>query len=952
MSSSTFDDVLTSLQSVQDSTKLLKLLIEVRKRVDVDCAKNNDNITKIRERGSFKQIISSLQTSKKGIINVSLSILGNCCLDARCARDVVTQYGILSNLNQLLKRYPKEDSINGRVFRIVGNLCQHKDQWTKVIMDKKPQIVIHIVKVLKDSVEEENGKVSEATVKMGVRSLRELLSRETLETLVETYGVLKTVGMLLIKYGTIWQATKQGDGVVLNIIKLLHEYSRYRHYPSILEMRNTSKGDSIAYLSKILLVSPRQVVKIVMNFLRISQLKSDLPVPEIFDSFVKVLRDESIIEEFNSTCEECIKCLCYLLDHPGNRENERCGESIPLLITVLQGLTFENNRKIECSLLIMSTLGKCRYSSNLIAAQIKCNAVTVLTEKLKLIVGAVQPLNLTHKCNKKEKTNLIARFKGVKKIKLSDDCDNEREIISSSSSTEEFDQLYSSNVRYDFSPASSNDSDVLSCTSGLSPQSSPRFQFSEISGSDSDDYSPVCSEVDPNDFSLPLVEDDCTNPEPEPKNSDDIPDNPEDLQSFSVDSYTVKQIKKKLIIEILDLLKTYVKIKPPITQLGAPELLLGLIKSSGYFDWGHTSTILNIVEIVEKIFESHDYLLPLMKTDFIPAVYDRAKTLRNAWCSKCRDFQCISSIIIRKITELAESGGGKGDIAHKLLRGDIETKQQLTLVIPYIIRDRSILVKLMLNCGGLEILMQLLNDDSHLQNKSIKVLCVLASQKLGIPNPQQVSSSYKSNLIDNEPPMSSTLVTFKLDDGSLVRADRDLLSKNSDFFARLLNGAFKESCQDVITLPNVTNKALEYLLQFIKCDIDKTKIVDIELDLDTHLDVIGLCDRFLMEEYRVYLTDCVEKFRLRWDTIPTIYNWSLESRTNLLRVECIAFALVGNIVDRERFEMFKNLFELGFTEELLGDIKELLVRYMTVNQFCYCKRKKGRSCDETLRCIY
>ena len=89
MSSSTFDDVLTSLQSVQDSTKLLKLLIEVRKRVDVDCAKNNDNITKIRERGSFKQIISSLQTSKKGIINVSLSILGNCCLDARCARDVV-----------------------------------------------------------------------------------------------------------------------------------------------------------------------------------------------------------------------------------------------------------------------------------------------------------------------------------------------------------------------------------------------------------------------------------------------------------------------------------------------------------------------------------------------------------------------------------------------------------------------------------------------------------------------------------------------------------------------------------------------------------------------------------------------------------------------------------------------------------------------------------------------
>lgn len=61
-------------------------------------------------------------------------------------------------------------------------------------------------------------------------------------------------------------------------------------------MRNTDKGDAIVYLSRILLVSPRQVVKIVMNFLKISQLKSDLPIPEIFDSFVTVLRNDSIVK--------------------------------------------------------------------------------------------------------------------------------------------------------------------------------------------------------------------------------------------------------------------------------------------------------------------------------------------------------------------------------------------------------------------------------------------------------------------------------------------------------------------------------------------------------------------------------------------------------------------------------------------------------------------------------
>lgn len=250
-------------------------------------------------------------------------------------------------MNQLLKRFPKEDSINGRIFRIIGNVCQHEDPWANVIIDKKPQIVIHIVKYLKESLDEENVRFSEATLIMGIRALRQLLNRNTLEPLVTTYGVLKTVGMLLIKYGSIWQATKEGETILNNIIKLLHEYSRYRYYPSIQEMRTTEKGDSIVYLSKILLVAPRQIVKIVMNFLKISQLKSDLPIPEMFDSFIDVLSNDTIVQEFNPTCEECIKCLCHLLDHPGNRENERCGVSIPLLINVLSGLSFESNNRVS-----------------------------------------------------------------------------------------------------------------------------------------------------------------------------------------------------------------------------------------------------------------------------------------------------------------------------------------------------------------------------------------------------------------------------------------------------------------------------------------------------------------------------------------------------------------------------------------------------------------------------
>lgn len=58
-----------------------------------------------------------------------------------------------------------------------------------------------------------------------------------------------------------------------------------------------------------------------------------------------------------------------------------------------------------------------------------------------------------------------------------------------------------------------------------------------------------------------------------------------------------------LIVEIVDLLKTYVRIKPPIAQLGSCELLLSLIKSSGCFEWPKSSEIFDIANLVYEILE-------------------------------------------------------------------------------------------------------------------------------------------------------------------------------------------------------------------------------------------------------------------------------------------------------------------------------------------------------------
>lgn len=77
-------------------------------------------------------------------------------------------------MGQLLNLHPEEDSINGRVFRIIGNLCHHKDQWANIIIDQQPSIITHGVELLrnfsKDETLQKNN--SEGTILMILRALR------------------------------------------------------------------------------------------------------------------------------------------------------------------------------------------------------------------------------------------------------------------------------------------------------------------------------------------------------------------------------------------------------------------------------------------------------------------------------------------------------------------------------------------------------------------------------------------------------------------------------------------------------------------------------------------------------------------------------------------------------------------------------------------------------------
>lgn len=194
MSNSSLEGAIAVVQQQRVPRGTLKALITIRSLVE--WPKHKQNITRLRESGCLKQITAVLTTTpQRQCIDLALSILGNCLMDRTCTVEVVscffthlnhqvivltswlqiTQHNILSALNQLLKKYSKEDSINGRAFRVIGNICQHREQWATIVIDKKPFIITHLVDVVtKASREElpEGEKISEATITTALRALR------------------------------------------------------------------------------------------------------------------------------------------------------------------------------------------------------------------------------------------------------------------------------------------------------------------------------------------------------------------------------------------------------------------------------------------------------------------------------------------------------------------------------------------------------------------------------------------------------------------------------------------------------------------------------------------------------------------------------------------------------------------------------------------------------------
>lgn len=89
MGESHFDSAMASLRKPQESRRLLKILVVLRK--EMEWPKDRLNMVKFYDNGCMKQLIACMQRDNGSVLDVCLSILGNCAMERYISRNLVSE---------------------------------------------------------------------------------------------------------------------------------------------------------------------------------------------------------------------------------------------------------------------------------------------------------------------------------------------------------------------------------------------------------------------------------------------------------------------------------------------------------------------------------------------------------------------------------------------------------------------------------------------------------------------------------------------------------------------------------------------------------------------------------------------------------------------------------------------------------------------------------------------
>ena len=630
----------------------------------------------------------------------------------------------------------------------------------------------------------------------------------------------------------------------------------------------------------------------------------------------------------------CINIICLSSENACNRGKLRRSGVFKSLLAIAN----TSNCDKELALLIF-TFYQFRFDQLGLDAFLELGFINVL---IKVLGNLIETKEVDH--IKFDDPSLDEERKEEQKIKQ-----KKRSIVELQSS---FNSV-SKYMRYDSgSPSSSSNGYQYSPSrsSGYSPFSSPSRSYQDCDDSDSDIYSPVCSDNEDEgskqpDFDILTflyetseigaseklkdddnektvddsmeIDDDASNLTVKDDEAHNIEDSKAEKSKRSENiPETLKQIEADPIQYILQLLWKVSIQNSDAPAFVRPSNLLTLHKVAKLVQRPNGK----IFQILENILVQTRNFVAILKQDYVFRIHELSRpNYEHTECYSCSKMMMISKDLLRSFGGVAESGYGRGEITRFLLTGDDEIKKKIAVNLTYIISCPDILNEMLFKYNAMDIVINTILNQESLAAEACDGLTVMTiNLNIHIPSDDEVL--YK--IIPDDYAEDESLlkvdgeqIKFVLKDGEIF-FDKVTLMKSSDVFNSMLSGDFRESNFNEVRFPDYTIDGMKYFYQIAKMDqAGKLKQIAPKVnDMSVILQAYELSILYIITSIQKPLLNVI-KIVLDETSVLKIFEWSLRNINQELLISAICYFLCGNIDGKLKFKLFMEANQSQFKNE-------------------------------------
>ncbi|XP_016989045.2 uncharacterized protein LOC108051442 [Drosophila rhopaloa] len=951
------ESMLDVLKTSTDRTVIYKCLVKLR----TDLVKDKNGIVLFRTAGGVHIMVRLITKLNEKIMEVVLSILGNCCTDEQACIEAV-ECKVIPPLVTILKTIPNP-VIQCRACRMLGNLAKSKkaSQYLNVHYAAIAPAICHII---------ESTSAVQTRI-MAFRVCRFLLSSsQFLKHFLVSNGFLQLMRIFLAVMKNN-EAPKEPvpDIEVSTLIGLKRNQHREKYFEEVARNLEGVRSDIFDYqmlknstrncdyalptenetavelaleiLKCLVLISAQQIgmkawesisrntslasivcfvkedgdqrasaLKILSNFCKDPCAFYMLSTADAIVAACEMLMAVNMAKPLNeSESRHCINIILTLSTDACSRSKiRRCG-ALRKLVAMIR----DSNSQSERSSLF-HILNNFQYDNLSMELLLYEGLVPMLVRELNDYLTSDDE---HHKRRREE------RLQGGKKRKLTDP--TTPETLSKFSKTHE-------NSDFD-SPSSSPRS--YRTTSPCSSRSMSPVCKDLLTNDDDDNYSPACSDDDDDEDDtngdtrerriaanraqassvldiLKLI-DEGSEPIDDPlSDKEDLEelssDVPPKLAQFRNQAGDTIDIIENLIYRITLMVNKRV-------ELGKPETLDTLIRAINLFGANN-----NFSNALTNILLESQFFAQIIKHGVVHQLYQ---------LTKVEEMRKDGFAFLETLTNVGESNYGKEELVRLLRCDDVNAQHRAAISVAYIVKSHRLLYQFLYDGNALNMLFDLMlrkKSDDYYADEAVDAVTSMARYTLGIVLPEAEPAESTADICTQKPCQSAPLhencdMKFLVSGGEdstlTIGFNKELLCETSEVFNKMLNSDFREGHHGEIQLQDYTASGLRYFLHLIVCQERHLT----ESDYPALLQAYEMSRVYIIPEMEAVLQQRLIQF-LDSHNCLRLLEWALKNYHAELTGTAISYYLCSSLPAQEKLQLFRTAEDSTYASEwfqLLND---------------------------------